>query len=111
VGVPEGAYTSTEEVVIRIGRAINIDIKPEDIEISHKLKRKTSKLVIVKFVSHKVKSLLYKSRTNLKNVKASDLFPSYAFAAEMTSVYSSTRILQIIQDKFSGKQTRRRKTT
>ena len=80
LGVPEGAYTSTDEVVIRIGEAINVDIKPEDIEISHKLKRKTSKPVIVKFVSHKVKSLLYKARTRLKNVKSSDVFPSYAFA-------------------------------
>ena len=43
LGVPEGAYTSTDEVVIRIGdEAINVDIKPEDIEISHKLKRKTT---------------------------------------------------------------------
>ena len=65
LGVPEGAYTSTDEVVIRIGEAINVDIKPEDIEISHKLKRKTTKLVIVKFVSQKVKSLLYKARTKL----------------------------------------------
>ena len=81
-GVPEGAYTSTDEVVIRIGKAINVDIKPEDIEISHKLKRKTSKPVIVKFVSHKVKSLLYKARTKLKNVKTSDVFPSYAFASQ-----------------------------
>ena len=81
LGVSEGAYTSTEEVVIRIGRAINVDIKPEDIEISHKLKRKTSRPVIVKFVSHKVKSLLYRARTKLKNVKASDLFPSFAFAS------------------------------
>ena len=81
LGVPEGAYTSTDEVVIRIGEAINVDIKPEDIEISHKLKRKTTKPVIVKFVSHKVKSLLYKARTKLKNVKTSDVFPSYAFAS------------------------------
>ena len=36
LGVPEGAYTSTDEVVTRIGAAINVDIKPEDIEISHK---------------------------------------------------------------------------
>lgn len=79
LGVPEGAYTSNNEVVIRIGEAINIDIKPEDIEISHKLKRKTTEPVIVKFVSHKVKSLLYKARTKLKNVKTSDIFPSYAF--------------------------------
>ena len=79
LGVPEGAYTSTDEVVIRNGEAINVDIKPEDIEISLKLKRKTTKLVIVKFVSHKVKSLLYKARTKLKNVKTSDVFPSDAF--------------------------------
>ena len=81
LGVPEGAYTSTDEVVIRIGEAINVDIKPEDIEISHKLKRKTTKPVIVKFVSQKVKSLLYKARTKLKNVKTSDVFPSSPFAS------------------------------
>ena len=83
LGVPEGAYTSTDEVVIRIGEATNVDIKPEDIEISHKLKRKTTKLVIVKFVSlrHKVKSLFYKARTKLKKVKTSDVFPSYVSAS------------------------------
>ena len=81
LGVPEGAYTSTDEIVTRIGAAINVDIKPEDIEISHKLKRKNAKPVIVIFVSHKVKSLLYKARTKLKNVKTSDVFPSYAFAS------------------------------
>ena len=81
LGVPEGAYASTDEVVIRIGEAINVDIRPEDIEISHKLKRKTTKPVIVKFVSHKVKSLLYKARTKLKNVKTSDVFPSYSLAS------------------------------
>ena len=30
-------------------------------------------------MSHTVKSLLYKARTKLKNVKTSDVFPSYAF--------------------------------
>lgn len=75
LGVPEGAYTSTDKVVIRIGEATNVDIKPEDIEISHKLKWNTTKLVIVKFVSlsHKVKSLFYKARTKLKKVKISKL--------------------------------------
>jgi len=63
LGVPEGAYTSTDKVVIGIGEAINVDIKPEEIEISHKLKRKTTKPVIVKFVNHKVKSPLHKART------------------------------------------------
>lgn len=81
LGVPEGAYTSTDELVIRIGEAINVDIKPEDIEISHKIKRKNSKPVIVKFLSHKTKSLLYKARTKLRNVKISELFPNYADAS------------------------------
>ena len=81
VGVPETAYTSTEEVVIRIGEAVNITINPEDIEISHKLKRKNSRPIIVKFLSHKVKSRLYKARTKLKGLKVSDIFPSYANAS------------------------------
>ena len=33
------------------------------------------------FIIIKVKSLLYKARTKLKNVKTSDVFPSYAFAS------------------------------
>ena len=81
LGVPEGTYTSTDEVVIHIGEAINVNIKLEDIEISHKLKRKTTKPIVVKFMSHKVKSVLYKARTKLKNMKTSDVFPSYAFTS------------------------------
>ena len=81
VGVPESAYESTEEVAIRLGEAVNITIKPEDIEISHKLRRKNSKSVIVKFLSHKVKTRLYKARTKLKGLKVSDIFPSYANAS------------------------------
>ena len=37
---------------------------------------KGTKAIIVKFVSHKVKTQLYKERTKLKNVNISDLFPS-----------------------------------
>ena len=81
VGVPESAYTSTEEVIIRIGEAVDVNINPEDIEISHKLKRKNSRPIIVKFLSHKVKSRLYKARTKLKGLKVSDIFPSYATAS------------------------------
>ena len=54
----------------------------EDIEISHKLRRRNGmKPIIVKFCSHKVKSRLYKERTKLKSVKISDLYPSYASGA------------------------------
>ena len=40
LGTSEGTYTSTDKVVICIRKVINIDIKLEDVEISHKLKEK-----------------------------------------------------------------------
>ena len=54
-------------------------IQPDDIEISHKLKARNNP-IIVKFLSHKVKSNLYKKRVELKNVKVSDLFPTTSYA-------------------------------
>ena len=54
-GVPESAYTSTEEVVFKLAEALNVDIDPDDVEISHKLHMKGKKPIIVKFQSHKAK--------------------------------------------------------
>ena len=39
-GVPESAYTSTEEVVLKLTEALQVPINPDDIQISHKLNRK-----------------------------------------------------------------------
>ena len=39
-GVPESAYTSTEEVVLKLAEALQVQINSVDIEISHKLNRK-----------------------------------------------------------------------
>ena len=74
-GIPQDAYPSTEAAVIKVAEALNITVEPENIEISHKLNH--GRAIIVKFCSHKVKSKLYKERTKLKDVKISDLFPSY----------------------------------
>ena len=74
-GVPEDGYESTEEVVIKLGALLGVDITPQDIEISHKLKRR-NKPIIVKFSSYKTKSKLYKKRVELKNCVASDLIPN-----------------------------------
>ena len=87
VGVPEGCYTSTEEVVLKIANALNVNISPNDIEISHKLKRKGANIIIAKFVSHKVKTKLYKERVRLKNIKLADLFPSFASATNSNHIY------------------------
>ena len=37
-GIPEDAYSSTEDVVIKVAEALNITVEPEDIEICHKLR-------------------------------------------------------------------------
>ena len=87
VGVPESCYTTTEEVVLKIANTLNVDISPNDIEISHKLKRKEANAIIAKFVSHKVKTKLYKERVKLKNVKSADLFPSFASATKSNHIY------------------------
>ena len=50
-------------------------MEPKDIEICHKLNRKGNKPIIVKFISHKVKTNLYRARAKLKNVRVSNIFP------------------------------------
>ena len=81
-GVPENSYASTEEAVLKIAAALDVQVAPNDIEISHQLRRKKgNNAIIAKFCSHKVKTSLYKARIKLKNIKASDLFPSASYAA------------------------------
>ena len=80
-GVPENSYESTEQAILRIAAALEVQVIPSDIEISHKLRRKNKNSVIIaRFCSHKVKTSLYKARIKLKNTKAADLFPGFATA-------------------------------
>lgn len=74
-GVPESAYTETEDVVLKLAEALDVSVEPKDIEICHKLNRKGNKPIIVKFISHKVKTNLYRARAKLKNVRVSNIFP------------------------------------
>lgn len=88
-GIPESAYSSSEEVVLKIAEALEVPVDPQDIEISHKLNNKGNQAIIAKFTSHKVKSNLYRARTKLKSIKMTDLFPgsSYATTAEANRIY------------------------
>ena len=80
-GIPENSYESTEEAILKIAAALEVQVIPSDIEISHKLRRKNDNSVIIaKFCSHKMKTSLYKARIRLKNTKATDLFPGFASA-------------------------------
>ena len=90
-GIPDDCYSTTEEVVLKLASVLNVNVNSRDIEISHKIKRRgnNSSPIIVKFISHKVKTSLYKERVNLRNVKVSDMFPSYSNAvrAEETRIF------------------------
>jgi len=52
--------------VLKLAEALEVPVLSQDIEISHKLPSKGPKPIVVKFVSHKVKTSLYKARTKLK---------------------------------------------
>jgi len=39
-GVPESAYTETEDVVLKLAEALDVSVEPKDIQICHKLNRK-----------------------------------------------------------------------
>ena len=54
---------------------MNVEVKREDVDICHRVKRKKSSPIIVRFVSHKVKSSLYKQRVRLRNIQFADIFP------------------------------------
>lgn len=79
-GIPEAAYESMEEVVLKLAQALEVPITSNDIEISHKLNTKGKKAIIVKFQSHKVKSKLYRERRKLKHIAVTDLFPNLSAA-------------------------------
>ena len=81
-GIPDQCYSTTEEVVLKLASVLNVNVNPTDIEISHKLKCRgnNSSPITVTFLSHKVKTNLYKERVKLRNVKVTDLFPGYSNA-------------------------------
>ena len=81
-GIPDQCYSTTEEIVLKLAGVLNVNVIPANIEMSHKLKRRgnNSSPIIVKFLSHKVKTNLYKERVKLRNVKVTDLFSGYSNA-------------------------------
>lgn len=81
-GIPDEVNMPTGQVVCKIAQAIGVEIQENDIEISHRIGRKRGdKPVLAKFVSHKVKSRIYKARTNLKAVSVQSLFPGSSISA------------------------------
>jgi len=83
-GIPENVCND-EDPVLKIAEALNVNVKREDIDICHRIKRKKTKPIIARFIRHKVKRALYKQRAQLRNVSFSQLFPSASAAARASS--------------------------
>ena len=78
-GIPDDVGITTDEVVCKVAQAVGVEMEPEKIEISHRLKRKKGiKPIIAKFANRKDKAKCYKSRIRLKDVTLSTIFPSYS---------------------------------
>jgi len=84
-GIPESTYNSTEEAILKVAEALEVPVSPDDIEISHKLNTRGNKAIIAKFISHKVKTNLYRAGTKLKHVKLAGLFPDSSYATKVQS--------------------------
>ena len=82
-GISESAYESMEDVEMKVAEAL-------DVEMTHKLFSEGEKSVIVKFISHKIKSKLHKKRTGLKNFKVSDTFPNATSASQVDDLSMKT---------------------
>ena len=71
--------------MLKIAQVLNVDVKVEDIDICHRVKTKNSNPIIARFVSHRAKRALYKSRVRMKTVKFSELFPNASAPARVAS--------------------------
>jgi len=85
-------------VIIKLGERLEVPIAKEEIDISHKLYngKNHPKSIIVKFTNYKKKAQLYGKRTELKNVKISDLFSacSAADVAQSMRIFISENLTQ-----------------
>lgn len=74
-GVPENIEKSTDEYVCDLAQAIDVDVRIEDIDRSHRLGRPSSAAdprgkprdIIVKFVSYRARAKFYKARVLTKS--------------------------------------------
>ena len=69
--------------MLKVAQALDVPITADDIDISHKLKGKGEKSILVKFTSQKAQTKLYKKRAGLKHVKIADLYPEASAATRV----------------------------
>lgn len=87
--IPE-SIRDNEVAVPTIAQALNVEVKPKDIDICNRVKGEKLNSVVVRFVSHKVKTYLYKRRVQLRDVHFAGVIPN-ASAADQAQANNCTR--------------------
>ena len=77
-GIPIQEGEDTDTIVCSVGNLVNVNIKTEDISISHRLKssptdRNQPPVIMAKFVRRSVRDKLYHSRKHLKEKSTKDI--------------------------------------
>jgi hypothetical protein len=78
-GIPQSESENTDLIVQQLGRKIGIDVKDEDISVSHRLPisrqadQNRDPLIIVKFVRRNVRDKYYEARKNLRGKSTREL--------------------------------------
>ena len=98
-GIPEYEGENLADIIIKIGQKISVDITSQDIDIVHRLRKKTptTKPIIVRFTSYKKKREFYQARFNLKTTKISEIIESVKHDVE-ARIYINENLTQRRQE-------------
>ena len=98
-GIPECEGENLADIIIKIGQKISVDITSQDIDIVHRLRRKTptTKPIIVRFTSYRKKREFYQARFNLKTTKISEIIASVQHEVE-ARIYINENLTQRRQE-------------
>lgn len=79
-GVPATDKEDTSEIVVKVAKLLNIDLKPDEISISHRLGSRKSDSgkqqtpgIIVKFTRRELRNKLYSARKHLRDKITNDI--------------------------------------
>lgn len=74
-GIPDRSGENTDEIVMRIGELVGVEIDQSDISVSHRLPNKRGRIpsIIAKFTRRSVRDRLYKSKGNLNQFNSSNV--------------------------------------
>ena len=69
-GIPEEGEENTEQIILDLAKCLNVDLIPEDIDISHRMKKGNiqPRPIIVRFSNYYSKERMYYNRRKLHKV-------------------------------------------